>query len=207
MMLTNGALLLKGIAIGFSIAAPVGPIGVLCIRRTLERGWRSGLLTGLGAACADAVYGAIASFGVTALSAVLVEQRVWLGLVGGAFLCYLGVRTLLARPPDSEEQPRVALAGDWGSTFFLTLTNPMTILAFAAIYAGLGIGSSQTNYAGAATMVAGVFTGSLLWWVVLSAAVSRLRHHIGDSTKLWINRASGVIIVGFGIAALIGAAT
>lgn len=197
------ALLLKGAVIGFSIAAPVGPIGILCIRRTLARGRASGVLTGLGAASADAVYGAIAGFGITAVSALLVEHRAWLGVLGGAFLCYLGVRTLLARPPSGEAQPRVALAGDWGSTFVLTLTNPMTILVFAGIYAGLGVASTGGDYPGAAMVVLGVFMGSLLWWLILSSAVAMLRSRLSETSMRWINGASGVIILGFGVAALL----
>jgi threonine/homoserine/homoserine lactone efflux protein len=202
----SAGLLLRGLAIGFSIAAPVGPIGVLCIRRTLERGWRSGLLTGLGAASADALYGAVAGFGLTAVSNALVEQRTWLGLLGGVFLCCLGIRTLLAGPRGDDPQARPVAAGDWASTFALTLTNPMTILSFAGIYAGLGVGTAGGDYADAGLVVVGVFLGSLLWWVILSAAVARLRGHIGDRARLWINRASGAIILGFGVAALVAAA-
>ncbi len=202
----SAGLLLRGLAIGFSIAAPVGPIGVLCIRRTLERGRRSGLLTGLGAASADALYGAVAGFGLTAVSNALVEQRTWLGLLGGVFLCCLGIRTLLARPRGDDQQARPVAAGDWASTFALTLTNPMTILSFVGIYAGLGVGTAGGDYAEAGLVVVGVFLGSLLWWVILSAAVARLRGHIGDRARLWINRASGAIILGFGVTALVVAA-
>ena len=201
----SAGLLLRGLAIGFSIAAPVGPICVLCIRRTLERGWRSGLLTGLGAASADALYGAVAGFGLTAVSNALVDQRTWLGLLGGVFLCYLGTRTLLARPQVGEPEKRAILAGDWASTFALTLTNPMTILSFAGIYAGLGVGTAGGDYADAGLVVLGVFLGSLLWWVILSTAVARLRGHIGERARLWVNRASGAIILCFGVTALVAA--
>ncbi len=201
----SAGLLLRGLAIGFSIAAPVGPIGVLCIRRTLQRGRRSGLLTGLGAASADAVYGAVAGFGLTALSSVLVNQRACLGLLGGVFLCYLGIRTLLARPDVEMPESRAVLAGDWASTFALTLSNPMTILSFAGIYAGLGMGTAGGGCAEAGFVVVGVFLGSLLWWVILSTVVARLRGHIGERARLWINRASATVILGFGVAALLAA--
>ena len=149
--------LLRGAVIGFSIAAPVGPIGVLCIRRTLAEGRVSGLLSGLGAATADAVYGVIAAFGLTYVSNVLVGYQTWIRLVGGLFLCYLGIKTYLSRPA---EGPACAegegLLGVYVSTFLLTLTNPMTILAFTAVFAGLGIGSATGDYGSAALLVLGV---------------------------------------------------
>lgn len=126
---------------GFAIAAPVGPIGVLVIRRSLAEGRASGLASGLGAATADAAYGALAGFGLTVVTAFLVEGQGWLRLVGGAFLCYLGVRTLLARPAEEATDVREkggGLVGAYASTFLLTLTNPTTILSFAAVFAGMG---------------------------------------------------------------------
>src|SRR5690242_13032805 len=131
---------LRGLLLGFSIAAPVGPIGVLCIRRTLADGRVVGFVSGLGAATADAFYGAVAGFGLTVISALLIEQRFWLRLIGGGFLLYLGVRTVLARPAErAASAGGKGLAGAYGSTLFLTLTNPLTILSFAAIFAGLGV--------------------------------------------------------------------
>ena len=197
--------LLKGLVIGFSIAAPVGPIGVLCIRRTLAEGRVMGLACGLGAAGADAVYGCIAAFGLTMISAVLVEQQQWLGLVGGAFLCYLGVKTFLSHPA---EQAAAAKGGGllaaFASTFVLTMTNPATILSFVAIFAGLGITSAGTQLA-AVVMVSGVFLGSALWWLLLSGGVSLLRNRFDLRAMQWVNRLSGVIIGAFGIFALVTA--
>jgi len=206
------SLLLRGLLIGFSIAAPVGPIGVLCIRRTLAEGRTAGMLTGLGAATADALYGCIAAFGLTFISAFLVRQQDLLALVGGAFLCYLGVRTFLSRPAEgAAEAGGKSLLGMYSSTFFLTLTNPLTILSFAAIYAGLGLasisqaqGSNQASeYLSAALVVLGVFLGSASWWLLLSGIVSLFRSRVTPGTLRWINRISGVIILGFGIAMLI----
>ncbi len=195
--------LLQGLLIGFSIAAPVGPIGVLCIRRSLADGARIGLLTGLGAATADAIYGAIAAFGLTAISGLLVEQRFLLGLLGGLFLCYLGVRTFLAKPAkDAASAQRGGALMAYGSTFVLTMTNPMTILSFAAVFVGLGVGSAK-NYSAAAVMVIGVFVGSALWWLLLSSAVSLVRNRMTTSALQWVNRASGTIIVAFGVYALV----
>ncbi len=189
-------LMLRGLAIGLSIAAPVGPIGVLCIRRTLAQGRAAGLASGLGAATADAVYGSIAAFGLTWASDLLLRQQAWLRLAGGAFLCYLGLRTLLARPAEPAvpaEQRRDgpqngpaalkgrALLGAYLSTFLLTLTNPITILSFAAIFAGLGLASAGRDYLSAATLVLGVFLGSAAWWLLLSAGVGALRERIGGA--------------------------
>src|SRR5688572_27162990 len=141
---------LRGVVIGCSIAAPVGPIGVLCIRRTLADGRRYGFASGLGAATADAVYGCVAGFGLTAVSDLLVSQQTWLRLIGGLFLCYLGAKSFFARPAASLAAPKGgALAGAYVSTMLLTLTNPMTILSFAAVFAGLGLGGGAPDYAGA----------------------------------------------------------
>jgi threonine/homoserine/homoserine lactone efflux protein len=204
-------LLLRGGMIGLSIAAPVGPIGVLCIRRTLADGRVYGLATGLGAATADAVYGCIAGFGLTFISAVLVSSRVWLQLIGGIFLCYLGIRTLLARPAEGAVPSNGGgLLNAYASTFFLTLTNPMTILAFAAIFAGLGLaarsGPAAGGYDSAVLLVLGVFVGSACWWLLLSSVVGALRTRFSTSALRWVNRVSGLIILAFGLAALIGAA-
>jgi threonine/homoserine/homoserine lactone efflux protein len=200
------ALLLKGLVMGFSIAAPVGPIGVLCIRRTLAGGRISGLISGLGAATADAIYGCVAGFGLTFISSFLVRQKIWLGVVGGLFLCCLGLRTFFAKPAQQASSAgSTGAIGAYASTFFLTLTNPMTILFFAAIFAGLGIGSGQGNYLSAASLVLGVFAGSSLWWLVLSTGVSEIRAKLNPQGLRWVNRASGVIIFGFGLFALMSA--
>lgn len=194
----------QGTVIGFSIAAPVGPIGVLCIRRTLAEGALSGFVCGLGAATADAVYGSIAGVGLTFISQTLITQQTWLRLVGGLFLCWLGFRIFLPKPLGVEtlrEDPR--LIGGFTSTFFLTLLNPMTILSFAAIFAGLGLGSAQGNYASAGFMVLGVFFGSALWWLTLSGTVGIVRSKFTPSALRWVNRIAGIIIAGFGMATLL----
>ncbi len=195
---------LKGMAIGFSIAAPVGPIGVLCIRRTLAEGRASGFVSGLGAATADGLYGAIAGFGLTFLSNLLIEQQLWIRVVGGLFLCALGLKTIWASPArEATPVQGRGLAASYLSTFVLTLTNPMTILAFAAIFAGLGVGSTGGNLGPAAVLVAGVFAGSAAWWLLLSGAVGLFRRNIGLTGMRWINRISGLIITAFGVGVLI----
>jgi len=197
--------LIKGVIIGFSIAAPVGPIGVLCIRRTLADGKTAGLISGLGAATADAVYGCIAGFSLTVISDLLIGLQMWLRVGGGLFLCFLGIRTLLARPAS-----QAAVAGGNGllsayvSTFILTMTNPMTILSFAAIFSGLGIASAKGDFLSAGLLVVGVFSGSTLWWFLLSGGVGLFRLRFDPERLLWVNRLAGIIIVSFGLLALVG---
>lgn len=191
--------LIKGFAIGFAIAAPVGPIGVLCIRRSLAGGRWLGLATGLGAATADASYGAIAGFGLTAISAFLVNQRLWLNLIGGIFLCFLGVQTFLSKPAKASSDIEVVpLVPAYVSTLLLTLTNPMTILSFIAVFAGLGL-ATAANYFAASLLVIGVFAGSAFWWTILSTAVGGFRSRVSDLWMQIVNRLSGCLILGFGI--------
>jgi len=208
----NFSYILKGLLIGFSIAAPVGPIGVLCIRRSLASGQWAGLLSGLGAATADAFYGMLSAGGLTVISGFLIGHQIWLRLVGGIFLGYLGVKTFLTRPAplvENEVEPKAfSRLKDYTSTLLLTLTNPMTILSFAAIFGGLGLGSTPGGFtpAGirpAASLVGGVFLGSAAWWTLLSGGMSLLRRKVSGSLLVWVNRISGLVIAGFGAAALL----
>lgn len=190
----------KGLVIGFAIAAPVGPIGILVIRRTLQFGRLSGLFSGLGAALADMLYGMVAAFGLTFISQFLLAGKLWLQLIGGAFLIYLGIKTFFAPAQEnSEKATHRSLLSDFGSTFVLTLTNPMTILSFLAIFAGLGITSAQGNYLYASSLVLGVFLGSALWWLILSEGVTFFRKKIRKEVMLIINRLSGLLIFAFGL--------
>jgi threonine/homoserine/homoserine lactone efflux protein len=193
----KGELALKGLAFGFILAATVGPMWVLCLRRTLASGALAGLVSGMGIAVADGFYGAVAAFGLTAISGFLLAHAFWIGLAGAAFLLYLGVKTLTAKPDFSakEEQP-LGLTPAFLSTLGLTLTNPPTILAFAAIFAGLGL-ASTSDYAAAALVVAAVFIGSALWWLVLALGASRLRRFMGPRLFRAINIVSGVSILAF----------
>ena len=197
-------LLWKGMIIGFSIAAPVGPIGLLCIQRAISGGWLLGLISGLGAASADAMYGMIAAFGVTAVSSLLIEQQLWFRLIGGGFLCYLGVKTLLSKPAEqSAEAARSAHPlRAYASVLFLTITNPMTIVAFAASFAGI-CGGASGSYGATALMVAGVFSGSMLWWALLCSAVGMLQGKLRPQHLRWINGISGVVLIGFGTVAML----
>ncbi len=194
----------KGVAIGLAIAAPVGPIGILCIRRGIASGWLAGFASGLGAATADGIYGAIAGFGLTIITNFLVSQQLIIRLIGGLFLCYLGVKTFRSSVNQEAAKAREVknLLGNYLSTFFLTITNPMTILAFVVIFAGLGLGKVHNSLA-AILLVLGVFLGSALWWLLLAFVASRLRHRMSSSLLRSINWVAGIIITTFGLVALV----
>ena len=188
----------KGLVFGFLLAATVGPMWVLCFRRTLAQGPLAGFVSGMGIAVADGLYGAVAAFGLTAVSGFLLKHSFWIGLVGGVFLVYLGIKTLLARPvaQAAETNPAGLLQG-FLSTLGLTLANPPTILAFVAIFAGLGLVAS--DYGTAALVVLGVFLGSASWWIILAAGAGWLRGRIGPGLFRGINVVSGLTILGFAV--------
>jgi len=189
--------LMKGITIGITIAAPVGPIGILCIRRTLNLGRLHGFVSGAGAATADAVYGTIAALGLTAIGSFLAEQASWLDLVGSLFLFYLAVGIARAASADPKTNPESGLGYGkaYGTTLLLTLTNPMTIVAFAGILAGVNLG---TGIGARVTFVAGVFAGSLLWWLALSLAVGASKRIMPDKARKAINWISAAVLAAFG---------
>jgi threonine/homoserine/homoserine lactone efflux protein len=195
----------RGLLIGFSVALPVGPMAVLCIRRTLAHGWWTGLISGLGIALADALFGSIAAFGLTSISAVLIDFQDIVRVVGGLFLCYLGVRTF--RTPAASVAAATASRsnrqiGAFLSTLGLTLTNPTTILSFAAIFSGFGVMEGNKGTASAFALVAGVFLGSTLWWVLLTGGTSLLRGKLTTERLTIVNRISGAVILIFGLVAL-----
>ena len=196
--------IVRGFLIGFSVAAVVGPIGVLCIQRTTRKGFLYGLVTGLGAATADAMYGGIAGFGLTMLATFLVSQQGWIHIIGGLFLVYLGIKTVFTRPAERAASARADnFLGAYASTLLLTLTNPQTILSFAAIYAGIGVGGGKNGALSATLVVSGVFLGSTLWWCLLTAGISLLRGKLTYRWFLWINRIAGSVIILFGLLALL----
>jgi threonine/homoserine/homoserine lactone efflux protein len=195
---------IRGLIIGFSIAATVGPMCILCINRTLHKGQLYGLVSGLGIATADAVYGSIAGFGLTVITSFLVSQQMWIHLIGGLFLVYLGIKTTFTRPAERAAAAKAdGFVAAYASTFLLTLTNPLTILSFAAIFAGIGVGGASKSYLSATLVVCGVFLGSVSWWCILTSGISLLRKKFTARWLLWINRISGVIILLFGILALL----
>ena len=192
----------RGLVVGLAVAAPVGPIGVLCIRRTLADGRLAGLATGLGAATVDAFYGGIAAFGVTVVSGLLLSQQVWIRLIGGLFLCYLGVKTIAAAPAErAATAPGPTPLQAYISAVALTLANPPTILSFAAIFAGLGVGTTGRATGAAVVLVLGVLVGSALWWVLLSSGVAAVRARVSPRVLRWINCLSGAMLVAFGVLA------
>ncbi len=192
---------LKGAILGFSIAAPVGPIGLLCIQQSLTRGRVAGLACGLGAATADAAYGSVAAFGLSAVSTYLLRVATPLQIVGGLFLVFLGATTIRQRPARQavpvEASPRLFRL--YLSTVGLTLANPATILSFIAAFAGLGLGLENRGVAAAASMVAGVFAGSALWWLLLSSTVGALGARLTSARMRWVNLAAGIFLIAFGI--------
>ncbi|HEY4127961.1 MAG TPA: LysE family transporter [Gammaproteobacteria bacterium] len=197
-------LFLRGLLIGFAIAAPVGPIGMLVIRRTLAEGRLLGLLTGLGAAVADSLYGCVGAFGLTFISGFLVGYAFWTKLVGGLFLLWLGSDTLRAKSrEDGAGTSKVRYATAFLSTMVLTLANPATILSFMAVFAGLGLGTKAGDYGAASFVVAGVFLGSAAWWLLLSGGVALIRHKLKPRTLRWINYGSGALLSSFGMYALV----
>jgi len=197
----------KGAAVGFAIAAPVGPVGVLCVRRTLMFGRISGLVSGFGAAVADGVYGFVAAFGLTLISTWLLDHRVAIQLLGGSFLLFLAYRIFVL---GQGERGSVAAATDnnsnplhsFGSTFVLTLTNPITILAFLGIFTAVGIAEVSEDHWLATALVGGVFVGSMLWWLFLAAGAGYFRRHLQHGGLRWVNRISGGLILCFGLYAL-----
>jgi threonine/homoserine/homoserine lactone efflux protein len=194
----------KGLIVGFVIAAPVGPIGVLCARRTLTLGRRAGFFSGMGAATADSFYGFIAAFGLTFISDFLIGHQYWLRLAGGALLCIIGVRTLIAEPERQSAISKTAarFAGMYTSTFFLTLTNPMTIFSFAAVFAGFGLAGARGSLVSAGTLILGVFLGSGIWWLFLVGVFSLFKRRFEHHELQWVNRVAGIIIAGSGVLAL-----
>jgi threonine/homoserine/homoserine lactone efflux protein len=197
--------LLKGMLVGIVIAVPAGPVGVLCIRRTLLNGRLVGFISGVGAATADAMFGIIAGFGLTFISDTLLGYQDWLRIAGAAYLLYVGVIALNSDPPvrSVDQKDPDTLVADFVSTFALTITNPVTILAFLAIFAGIGFAGDEATIGRAAIMVLGVWLGSLLWWAGLSTGAGLLRLSFQRHHLVWVNRGSGGILV-FSAVALLG---
>ncbi|MGZ3524755.1 MAG: LysE family translocator [Thermodesulfobacteriota bacterium] len=194
---------LKGILIGFAMAVPVGPIGIICIRKTLTDGRLRGLMIGLGAATADLLYACVAAFGLTVVSNAIATEGTWIRLVGGSFLLFLGVRTFRAHPADPKVPVNSSgLLGSYLSTGFLTLTNPTTIFAFIAVFAALGLGD-ELNIVSASTLVIGVFIGSGLWFLFLSSGVIFFRKKLDIVGLRWVNRIAGVLIIIAGVIAIV----
>jgi threonine/homoserine/homoserine lactone efflux protein len=195
----------KGMGAGFVVAAPVGPVAVLCVRRTLARGAGSGFATGLGAALADTLYGVVAAYGVTFIAILLLEQNFWFRLIGGVLLLALGAKTLLTGPVDTRVSSRDGLVGDFLSALVLTGTNPITLVAFGVVFTSIGVAAAGEEFDWAEALIAGVFVGSALWWGLLTVLASIFRASVGLAGLRWVNRVSAAVILASGVLVLIGA--
>lgn len=193
-------LFLQALAIGFAVAVPLGPIGLLCIERTLRLGLATGLATGLGVALADASYGALVATGATLLSEVLAAQERSLRILGGLALAAIGLRSLLkARQDAAAGDGRAVRLKAFATAYLLTLANPATIASFMAIFAGLGFSRTARTPGDAAVVVTGVFLGSLLWWILLSSGVALLRHRLPPRAVTGLNRGAGAVLIAAGL--------
>ncbi len=196
---------LKGVAAGFVIAAPVGPVGVLCVRRTLARGVGAGYATGLGAAIADTFYGIIAAYGLTFITGLLLDNQFWFRLIGGGVLCVLAVKTFLIGPAERRTSASETMAGDFLSALVITGTNPVTLVAFGMVFAAIGVVAAGEELKWVEALIFGVFVGSSLWWSTLTGISSIFRAALGDGGLRGVNRVSSAVILISGIVVLIGA--
>ena len=200
----DAGILIKGVIIGFVMAVPIGPLGVLCIRKTLTEGRARGLIVGLGAATADALYCSIAAFGLTFVSDMIETNQLWVRLFGGLLLLALGIRTLQAKRKD----PRVPedRTGFWGifvSSFLIAVTNPLTIFAFVAVFAAFGL-ASELGLVAAFMLVIGVFVGSVLWFLTLGSVARLFQKSLNAGGLRWVNRVAGILIIVSGVVVFVG---
>lgn len=193
---------IRGLILGFTIAAAVGPITLLVVRRTIEHGHLYGFVSGVGVAAADASYAGIAAFGLTAITSLLLSAHTLLGVVGGAVIAIVGVRTMLSRVADvAVDAPRPGLLGGLASIYGLTMTNPLTIVLYAGVFAAIGL-AAGSGFLDAAVLTLAVLAGSTLWWVVLTSVVAFARDRLSPRVLTWVNRASGAALIVFGVAAV-----
>ena len=194
----NFELPIRGIATGLIIAAPVGPVNVLCIQRTLGKGWKAGIVSGLGAAAADTIYGSIAAFSITLVIDFLLREQYWIRVLGGALLIAIGIAYYFRKPQKVEEKEGEATHSDFVSTFLLTATNPTTVLSFIAVLATLGM-KEQRSAPMTLLLIGGIFVGSMLWWSILTGGVMALKKKIDENAMRWMNHIAGLAIGAFGI--------
>jgi len=198
-MAIDPGLPIRGLAAGLIIAAPVGPVNLLCIRRTLEKGWKSGIVSGLGAALADTLYGAIAGFGISLVIQLLIREEFWIRVIGGIFLMGIGV-VYYRKPPRSLHagDDNSSANSDFASAFLLNVTNPTTVLTYLAVLAALGLGRQRPLWQ-TSLLVVGIFCGSMTWWTILVSTANRLRSRITDRTMRRMNHVAGIAIGAFGL--------
>ena len=193
---------LRGIAAGLLIAAPVGPVNVLCIQRSLQKGWRAGMLSGFGAALVDTLYGGIAGFSISLVIQFLLREQFWIRLIGGMLLVVIGIVYFFKPARSLESQGEESDHSDFVSAFLLTATNPTTVLSFLAILAMLGQGHRQPLWQ-TSLLVGGIFCGSMTWWTILTGGASLLRDKVSDRTMRWLNHIGGIAIAAFGVVNII----
>jgi threonine/homoserine/homoserine lactone efflux protein len=198
------ALFVKGLVIGFVIAAPVGPINIMCVRRTIVHGRLAGIVSGFGAAVADTILGAIAIFGMAFLTDLLIGERFWLALGGAIFLVVLGVRSLLKPPPKlvSGRDP-TSLLGDFTTSLVLTLSNPITILSFFGIFAAFGVHPDGQIGPDDWAALVGVFAGAMIWWLIVTGLAGMFHGRFTVSGLIWANRITGVVMLVFAAVVLV----
>ena len=196
---------LRGLILGFTIAAAVGPITLLVVRRTIEHGHLYGFVSGVGVAAADASYAGIAAFGLTAITSLLLSAHTLLGVVGGGVIAIVGARTMLTRAAAAApDAARPGLLGGLASIYGLTMTNPLTIVLYAGVFAAIGL-AAGSGFLDAAVLTLAVLVGSTLWWVVLTSVVAFARDRLSPRVLTWVNRISGAALVVFGIGAVLAA--
>ena len=191
-------LLWRGIAAGLAISAPVGPVNVLCISRTITKGWRAGVISGLGAAAADTIYGAIAGFSISFIIGFLVKELFWLRLFGGMLLIGIGIVYYCKHPRPLDAAGKETGHSDLVSAMLLNLTNPTTVLSFLAVLAVLGLGQHRSRVL-SLVLVLGIFAGSMLWWIILAAIANYFRDRFNERSMVWMNRIAALAIGGFGV--------
>jgi threonine/homoserine/homoserine lactone efflux protein len=191
---------LRGLAAGFIIAAPVGPVNVLCIQRTLEKGWKPGMVAGTGAAVGDSLYGGVAGFSISIIIQFLIQEEFWFRFIGGLLLMVIGVVYYFRRPPTIVAGKNGSSShSDFAAAFLLTVANPTTVLSFLTVLATFGLGRQRPAWE-TSLLITGIFCGSMTWWLVLASGASLLRGRITDRTMGWMNRLAGVAIGSFGLA-------
>lgn len=200
------AIFIKGVIIGLLVSAPLGPIGIMCIQRTLNRGYMSGFVSGLGAAAADTIFAIIAGFGFTIIINFIEEKHIYFQILGGIFVLYIGYRIFNTNPVKQLKLQRLnktRLSQDFVSVFFLTISNPMAVFLFLAIMAAIKVASDLLSYFELSVLIAGIAGGSILWWFVLASVANRFRKRIRLKSIWWLNKITGSVVFLFGLAVII----
>ncbi len=198
-------LLLKGVFIGFMVSAPLGPIAVLCIQRTLNKGRISGFVSGLGAVTADTIFALIAGLGISIIIAFIEEKIFYFQIIGGIIILYLGIHIFYSNPVKQIRMQRMnknKLSHDFLSVFFLTISNPIAIFFFLAMFTGVNLTSGRMNFINLIFMVSGVTLGAVFWWFLLSSFVNIFRHRFRLKNIWWMNKVAGIVIFFLGIAVI-----